>query len=147
MLQEAHELQLFNANQRLLLDWSLKQRSALSEKGLPKTRAEADRLLAEHRDWKVRVWLPADTRGSGNTTLLTLQTEIDARAERLDSVRDFGLGLIRSGHGSKAEIQKALKQLEEAKGGLERAWLDRGLTLEQAHTLTVRVQILDERHQ
>ncbi|XP_028993920.1 spectrin beta chain, non-erythrocytic 1 isoform X2 [Betta splendens] len=115
-LQEAHELQLFKANQRLLLDWSIKQSSDLAEKGLPKTRVEADQLLEEHQDWK---------------------TEIDARAERMDSVRDFGLGLIRSGHNSKAEIQKALKQLEEAKAGLERAWLDRGVTLEQAHTLTI----------
>lgn len=66
-----------------------------------------------------------------------LQTEIDARSERIDSVRGFGLGLIRSGHSSKAEIQKALKQLEEAKAVLDRAWLDRSVILEQARTLQV----------
>lgn len=53
-LQEAHQLQLFKANQRLLLDWSLKQTGELADKGLPRTRAEADRLAVEHRDRKVR---------------------------------------------------------------------------------------------
>uniref|UniRef100_A0A3P8T408 Spectrin, beta, non-erythrocytic 5 n=1 Tax=Amphiprion percula TaxID=161767 RepID=A0A3P8T408_AMPPE len=113
-LQEAHQLQLFKANQCLLLEWSLKQSSDMSEKGLPKTRTEAERLIVEHQDWK---------------------TEIDARAERIDSVQDFGLGLIRSGHGSKADIQKALKQLEEVKAGLDRTWMNRNTTLEQARTL------------
>ncbi|XP_035529504.1 spectrin beta chain, non-erythrocytic 5 [Morone saxatilis] len=122
-LQEAHQLQLFKANQRLLLEWSVKQSSEMAEKGLPKTRAEADRLLVEHQDWK---------------------TEIDARGERIDSVRDFGLGLIRSGHSSKAEIQKALNQLEEAKSGLDRAWLNRNKTLEQARTLQVFLASVEE---
>ncbi|XP_029317025.1 LOW QUALITY PROTEIN: spectrin beta chain, non-erythrocytic 5 [Cottoperca gobio] len=115
-LQEALHLQLFKANQRLLLEWSVKQSSEMAEKGLPKTRAEADRLIVEHQDWK---------------------TEIDARAERIDSVRDYGRSLIRSGDGSKAEIQKALNQLEEAKSELDRAWLNRNTTLEQARTLQV----------
>uniref|UniRef100_I3J096 Spectrin, beta, non-erythrocytic 5 n=1 Tax=Oreochromis niloticus TaxID=8128 RepID=I3J096_ORENI len=115
-LQEAHQLQLFKANQRLLLEWSLKQSSEMAEKGLPKTRTEADRLIVEHQDWR---------------------TEIDARAERINSVKDFGLGLIRSGHSSKSEIQKALNQLEEAKAGLDRAWLNRNITLEQARTLQI----------
>ncbi|XP_028251320.1 spectrin beta chain, non-erythrocytic 5 [Parambassis ranga] len=115
-LQEAHQLQLFKANQRLLLDWGVKQSTEMAEKGLPKTRAEADRLMVEHQDWK---------------------TEIDARAERMDSVRDFGLGLIRSGHGSNPEIQKALNQLEEAKATLDQAWLHRNMTLEQACLLQV----------
>lgn len=66
-----------------------------------------------------------------------VQTEIDARTERMDSVRDFGLGLIRSGHSLKADIQKALNQLEEAKSRLDQAWLNRNMTLEQARTLQV----------
>lgn len=66
-----------------------------------------------------------------------MQKEIDARTERLDSVRDFGLGLIRSCHSAKSEIQKALSQLEEAKSGLDRAWLKRNMNLEQARTLQV----------
>lgn len=68
-----------------------------------------------------------------------MQTEIDARAERIDSVRDFGLGLIRSGHTSKSKIQKSLSQLEEAKSGLDRAWLNRNTALEQARTLQVMI--------
>ncbi|XP_028422093.1 spectrin beta chain, non-erythrocytic 5 [Perca flavescens] len=122
-LHEAHQLQLFKANQRLLLEWSVKQSGEMAEKGLPKTRAEADRLILEHQDWK---------------------TEIDARAERIDSVRDFGLGLIRSCHGSKAEIQKALNQLEEAKSGLDRAWQNRSTTLEQARTLQVFLSSVEQ---
>lgn len=54
-LQEAHQLQLFKANQRLLLEWSVKLSGEMAEKGLPKTRAEADRLIVEHQDWKVTV--------------------------------------------------------------------------------------------
>ncbi|XP_054861726.1 spectrin beta chain, non-erythrocytic 5 isoform X3 [Amphiprion ocellaris] len=122
-LQEAHQLQLFKANQRLLLEWSLKQSSDMSEKGVPKTRTEAERLIVEHQDWK---------------------TEIDARAERIDSVQDFGLGLIRSGHGSKTEIQKALKQLEEVKAGLDRTWMNRNTTLEQARTLQMFLSSVEQ---
>ncbi|XP_034432002.1 spectrin beta chain, non-erythrocytic 1 [Hippoglossus hippoglossus] len=122
-LQEAHQLQLFKANQRLLLEWSIKQSKEMAEKGLPKTRAEADRLIVEHRDWK---------------------TEINARADRIASVRDFGLGLIRSGHGSQAELQKALNQLEEAKAGLDAAWLKRSTTLEQARTLKVFLSSVEQ---
>ncbi|KAF3845474.1 hypothetical protein F7725_008637 [Dissostichus mawsoni] len=107
--------ELFKANQRLLLEWSVKQSGEMAEKGLPKTRAEAERLIVEHQDWK-----------------------------RIDSVRDFGLGLIRSGHGLKAEIQKALNQLEEAKSGLDRAWLNRNTALEQARTLQVFLSSVDQ---
>jgi len=84
------------------------------------------------------------TSGSlSNSNVTVSQTEIDARAERIASVRDFGLGLIRSdlvrsGPGSKAEIQKALNQLEDAKSELDRAWQHRITRLEQARTLQVR---------
>ncbi|XP_029982912.1 spectrin beta chain, non-erythrocytic 5 [Sphaeramia orbicularis] len=122
-LQEAHQLQLFKANQRLLLEWSLKQSSEMAEKGLPKTWSEADQLIVEHRDWK---------------------TEIDARAERIDSVQDFGQRLIRAGHSSKAEIQKNLNQLEEAKAGLDRAWMRRSSVLEQARTLQIFLSSLEQ---
>ncbi|KAF7648029.1 hypothetical protein LDENG_00163000 [Lucifuga dentata] len=122
-LQEAHQLQLFKANQRLLLEWSVKQSSDMEEKSLPKTRAEADRLLVEHQDWK---------------------TEIDARGERIDSVRDFGLDLVRSGHSSKTMIHKALKQLEEAKAGLDQAWMKRKTTLEQARILQVFLSSVEQ---
>ncbi|XP_062252883.1 spectrin beta chain, non-erythrocytic 5 [Platichthys flesus] len=122
-LQEAHQLQLFKANQRLLLEWSIKQSKEMAEKGLPKTRAEADRLIVEHQDWK---------------------TEINARADRIASVRDFGLGLIRSGHGSQAELQKNLNQLEEARAGLDAAWLRRSTTLEQARTLKVFLSSVEQ---
>ncbi|XP_024910886.1 spectrin beta chain, non-erythrocytic 5 isoform X2 [Cynoglossus semilaevis] len=115
-LQEVHQLMLFKANQRLLLEWSIKQSNDMKEKTLPKSRTEVERLILEHQDWK---------------------TEINARTERIDSVRDFGLGLIRSNHSSKAEIQKCLQQLEEAKEGLERAWLNRSKALEQSRTLQV----------
>lgn len=79
------------------------------------------------------------THTDANWILLFAQTEIDARRERIDSVRDFGQGLIRSGHSSKTEIQRALSQLEEAKSGLDRAWLNRNTTLEQARTQQVMI--------
>lgn len=61
----------------------------------------------------------------------------------MGSIQEFGLGLIRSGHGSTSAIQKSLTQLEEAKFELDQAWLKRRTTLEQARTLQVtRVQRL-----
>ncbi|CAN9501902.1 unnamed protein product [Ophioblennius macclurei] len=122
-LQEAHQLQLFKANQRLLLEWNLKQSADMAEKGLPKSRGEAERLLVEHQDWK---------------------TEIDARAERVDSARDFGQGLIRSGHSSKSQIQASLKQLEEAKEGLDRSWKSRLSVLDQARMLQVFLSSVEQ---
>ncbi|XP_053700420.1 spectrin beta chain, non-erythrocytic 5 [Synchiropus splendidus] len=113
-LQESHQLQLFKANQRLLLDWSLRQFSEMADKGLPRSRAESERLLVEHQEWK---------------------TEMDTRGERVDSVRDLGLRLITSGHSSKADIQEALEQLEEAGARLGQAWRERQRSLQQAHSL------------
>ncbi|KAK0154565.1 hypothetical protein N1851_003327 [Merluccius polli] len=52
-LQEAHQLQLFRANQHLLLGWSVRRSKELQEKLLPNSRAEALELLQEHQDWKV----------------------------------------------------------------------------------------------
>lgn len=52
-LQESHQLQLFKANQQLLLDWTLKQSAEMGKKGLPKSKAEAESLIVEHQDWKV----------------------------------------------------------------------------------------------
>lgn len=53
-MQESHQLQLFKANQRLLLDWTLKQTAEMGKKGLPKTKAEAESLIVEHQDWMVQ---------------------------------------------------------------------------------------------
>ncbi|XP_076156260.1 spectrin beta chain, non-erythrocytic 5 [Alosa pseudoharengus] len=115
-LHDAHELQLFKANQRLLLDVTLKNSSEMEQKGLPKSKAEAERMIAEHQDWK---------------------TEIDARADRIDSVRSFGQRLVKAGHRSAEEIKTALTSLEDAKKGLAKAWQDRRTMLDQALSLQV----------
>lgn len=52
-LQESHQLQLFKANQRLLLDWNLKQSNEMAKKGLPKSKTEAESFILEHQNWKV----------------------------------------------------------------------------------------------
>lgn len=52
-LQESHQLQLFKANQRLLLDWNLKQSNEMAKKGLPKNKTEAESFILEHQNWKV----------------------------------------------------------------------------------------------
>lgn len=54
-LQEVHQLMLFKANQRLLLEWSIKQSNDMKEKTLPKSRTEVERLILEHQDWKVSI--------------------------------------------------------------------------------------------
>ncbi len=52
-LQESHQLQLFKANQRLVLDWTLKQSDEMVKKGLPKNKTEAESFILEHQNWKV----------------------------------------------------------------------------------------------
>lgn len=52
-MQESHQLQLFKANQRLLLDWTLKQSDEMVKKGLPKNKTEAESFILEHQNWKV----------------------------------------------------------------------------------------------
>ncbi|XP_036450101.1 spectrin beta chain, non-erythrocytic 5 isoform X2 [Colossoma macropomum] len=115
-LQESHQFQLFKANQRLLLDWTLKQTAEIGKKGLPKSKAEAESFIVEHQDWKA---------------------EIDARGERIDSVKHFGQNLVKSGHSDTAEIKKALNKLEDAKDGLIQAWEERKTTLNQALDLQI----------
>lgn len=53
-MHDAHELQLFKANQRLLLDVTMKNSSEMAQKGLPKSKEEAESMIAEHQDWKVK---------------------------------------------------------------------------------------------
>ncbi|XP_049319614.1 spectrin beta chain, non-erythrocytic 5 isoform X1 [Astyanax mexicanus] len=115
-LQESHQLCLFKANQRLLLDWTLKQTAEIGKKGLPKSKTEAETFIVEHQDWKA---------------------EIDARGERIDSVKKFGQNLMKSGHSDAAEIKKALNKLEEAKDGLLQAWEERKAKLDQALDLQI----------
>nr|XP_055027307.1 spectrin beta chain, non-erythrocytic 5 [Misgurnus anguillicaudatus] len=115
-LQESHQLQLFKANQRLLLDWTLKQNDEMVKKGLPKNKTEAESFIVEHQDWKA---------------------EIDARGERIDSVKSFGQNLVKSGHGDSAEIKEALRRLEDAKLKLAETWVDRKETLDQALKLQI----------
>ncbi|KAJ0009205.1 hypothetical protein NQD34_016620 [Periophthalmus magnuspinnatus] len=122
-LQEAHQLQLFKANQRLLLDWCKKCSRDMEQRGAPESPEEAEQFLTEHTDWR---------------------EEIDARSERIDSVKDFGLGMIRSGHEFKSEIQRALDQLDHAKSDLEQAWTKRGLVLEQARTLQMFLSSVEQ---
>ncbi|KAF7704200.1 hypothetical protein HF521_021272 [Silurus meridionalis] len=115
-LQESHQLQLFKANQRLLLDWTLKQTAEMGKKGLPKSKAEAESLIVEHKDWKA---------------------EMDARCERIDSVKNFGQNLVKSSHSEKLEVKKALSNLADAKVRLIQAWEERMTTLDQALELQV----------
>uniref|UniRef100_A0A673I813 Spectrin beta chain, non-erythrocytic 2-like n=1 Tax=Sinocyclocheilus rhinocerous TaxID=307959 RepID=A0A673I813_9TELE len=122
-LQESHQLQLFKANQRLLLDWTLKQSAEMVKKGLPKNKTEAESFILEHQNWKA---------------------EIDARSERIDSVKSFGQNLVKSGHSDSAEIKEALRKLEDAKTKLAQAWEDRKKTLDQALKLQIFLGYADQ---
>ncbi|TSO67499.1 Spectrin beta chain, non-erythrocytic 5 [Bagarius yarrelli] len=122
-LQESHQLQLFKGNQHLLLDWTIKQTTEMGKKRLPKSKAQAESLIVEHHDWKV---------------------EIDARGERIDSVKNFGQSLVKSGHSKTAEIKKALSKLEDAKVSLIQAWEERKKTLDQALELQIFLGNVDQ---
>lgn len=69
--------------------------------------------------------------------LLWLKAEIDARGDRIDSVKNFGQNLVTSGHSEIAEIKKALSKLQDAKVKLIQAWEERKTTLDQALELQV----------
>ncbi|XP_026142105.1 spectrin beta chain, non-erythrocytic 5 isoform X1 [Carassius auratus] len=122
-LQESHQLQLFKANQRLLLDWTLKQSAEMVKKGLPKNKTEAESFILEHQNWKA---------------------EIDARSERIDSVKSFGQNLVKSGHSDSAEIKDALRKMEDTKTKLSQAWEDRKKTLDQALKLQIFLGYADQ---
>ncbi|KAK0147077.1 Spectrin alpha chain, non-erythrocytic 1 [Merluccius polli] len=70
---------------------------------------------------------------------------MEAREDRVASVRDFGLGLVRSGHGSAAEIQKAVEQLDDAQRTLHTAWGDRKTLLGHAKDLQDFLVVLEQR--
>ncbi|KAI2654409.1 Spectrin beta chain, non-erythrocytic 5 [Labeo rohita] len=122
-LQESHGLQMFKANQRLLLDLTLKQSDEMVKKGLPKNKKEAESFILEHKNWKA---------------------EIDARAERINSVKSSGENLVKSGHSDSAEIKEALRKLEDAKTKLSQAWEDRKKTLDQALQLQIFLGYVDQ---
>ncbi|XP_073682671.1 spectrin beta chain, non-erythrocytic 5 [Garra rufa] len=122
-LQESHKLQMFKANQRLLLDLTLKQSDEMVKKGLPKNKKEAESFILEHQNWKA---------------------EIDARGERIASVKSSGEGLVKSGHSDSAEIKEALRKLEDAKTKLAQAWEDRKKTLDQALKLQIFLGYADQ---
>ncbi|TRY84982.1 hypothetical protein DNTS_028857 [Danionella cerebrum] len=122
-LQEAHQLHLFKANQRLLLDWTLKQSDEMGKKGLPKSKSEAESFILEHQNWKA---------------------EIDARGDRIDSVRSFGQNLVKSGHSNSAEVKDALQKLEDAKAKLNKVWDERRKTLDQALELQIFLAYADQ---
>ncbi|XP_043119308.1 spectrin beta chain, non-erythrocytic 5 isoform X2 [Puntigrus tetrazona] len=122
-LQESHQLQLFKANQRLLLDWTMKQSDEMVKKGLPKNKTEAESFILEHQNWKA---------------------EIDARSERVDSVKSFGQNLVKSGHSDSAEIKEALRKLEDAKTKLAQTWEDRKKILDQALKLQIFLGYADQ---
>ncbi|KAK2878694.1 hypothetical protein Q8A67_019485 [Cirrhinus molitorella] len=122
-LQESHQLQEFKANQRLLLDWTLKQSDEMVKKGLPKNKTEAESFIQEHQNWKA---------------------EIDARGERIDSVKAFGEGLVKNSHNDSAEIKEALRKLEDAKTKRAHAWEDRKKILDQALKLQIFLGYADQ---
>ncbi|XP_016396675.1 spectrin alpha chain, erythrocytic 1-like [Sinocyclocheilus rhinocerous] len=93
------------------------------KKGLPKNKTEAESFIQEHQNWKA---------------------EIDARGERIDSVKSFGQNLVKSGHSDSAEIKEALHKLKDAKTKLAQAWEDRKKTLDQALKLQIFLGYADQ---
>ena len=74
--------------------------------------------------------------------LLSLQehrTEIDARAGTFQAFEQFGQQLLARGHYASPEIQQKLEALDSERAGLEKAWVQRRMMLDQCLELQVPV--------
>ncbi|XP_072120569.1 spectrin beta chain, non-erythrocytic 5 [Mobula birostris] len=115
-LEASYQLQKFNRTLRELLDWAQLVKSLMGEGRLPKSKQEAESMLEEHQERK---------------------TEIQARGERFDAVRNVAAELVAAGHYASLDIKQSLSKVEETWTTLNEAWRDRSNKLAEAFDLQV----------
>ncbi|XP_059505307.1 spectrin beta chain, non-erythrocytic 5 isoform X2 [Stegostoma tigrinum] len=115
-LEASYQLQKFNRTVRELLDWAQVMEGLMGQGSLPKSKQEADAMIAEHQERK---------------------TEIQARMERFDTVRNVGVELVAAGHYASADIRQSLAMVEKTWTTLNEAWQERGTRLAEVSDLQI----------
>ncbi|XP_053553803.1 spectrin beta chain, non-erythrocytic 5 [Bombina bombina] len=122
-LDAAYHLQRFNSDIRELMNWMQKLQALMEGSSLPKTSVDVKTRIEEHQERKA---------------------EIEARAERYNSVKISGQKLCNSGHYASEEIRSSLSKVEETWDKLVNAWREQNLKLCQARDLQSFFSIVDQ---
>ncbi|KAJ8346496.1 hypothetical protein SKAU_G00278970 [Synaphobranchus kaupii] len=109
-LGNSHDLQRFISDFRDLMSWINGIRGLVSSEELAKDVTGAEALLERHQEHR---------------------TEIDARAGTFQAFEQYGQQLLGRGHYASTEIQQQLQALDREREGLEKAWAERRVMLEQ----------------
>ncbi|XP_067895807.1 spectrin beta chain, non-erythrocytic 5 isoform X2 [Heterodontus francisci] len=115
-LEASYQLQKFNRTVRELMDWAQWMKALMGEGSLPKSKQEAESMIEEHQERK---------------------TEIQARGERFDAVRNVAVELVTAGHYASPDIRQSLSKVEETWTILNEAWQDRSTRLAEAIDLQI----------
>ncbi|KAM4689983.1 spectrin beta chain, non-erythrocytic 5 [Rhinophrynus dorsalis] len=122
-LDASYHLQRFNSDIRELMNWIQKLQALIEGGGLPKTSMEVEARFEEHQERKA---------------------EIEARAERYQSVKISGQKLCNTGHYAADDIWLSLSKVEEAWNELIQAWREQNSRLRQARDLQTFFSIVDQ---
>ncbi|XP_069465273.1 spectrin alpha chain, non-erythrocytic 1 isoform X4 [Ambystoma mexicanum] len=109
-LGDSHDLQRFLSDFRDLMSWINGIRGLVSSDELAKDVTGAEALLERHQEHR---------------------TEIDARAGTFLAFEQFGQQLLARGHYASPEIKEKLDNLDQERAGLEKAWVQRRMMLDQ----------------
>uniref|UniRef100_UPI00398EAE6B spectrin beta chain, non-erythrocytic 5 n=1 Tax=Pristiophorus japonicus TaxID=55135 RepID=UPI00398EAE6B len=115
-LEASYQLQKFNRTVRELTDWAQWMKAPMREGSLPKSKQEAESMIEEHQERK---------------------TEIQARGERFDAVKNVAVELVTAGHYASPDIKQSLSKVEETWTTLNQAWQDRSTRLAEARDLQI----------
>ncbi|XP_075049076.1 spectrin beta chain, non-erythrocytic 5 [Mixophyes fleayi] len=122
-LDASYHLQRFNADIREIMDWMQKLQALMEVASLPKNVGDVEARIEEHQERKA---------------------EIEARTERLDSVKSSGQKLSNLGHYAADEIRLAVSKMEESWAELVKSWREQNLKLCQARDLQIFFSIVDQ---
>ncbi|KAM4663546.1 spectrin beta chain, non-erythrocytic 5 [Discoglossus pictus] len=122
-LDAAYHLQRFNSDIRELMSWMQKLQALMEGGGLPKNLGDVEARIEEHRERKA---------------------EIEARAERYNSLKISGQKMIKSDHYAASEIQDSLSKVEKAWDELVKIWREQNLRLRQAQDLQAFFSIVEQ---
>ncbi|XP_055497034.1 spectrin beta chain, non-erythrocytic 5 [Leucoraja erinacea] len=115
-LEASYQLQKFNRTVLELIDWAHWMKALVGERRLAMSKREAESMIDEHQERK---------------------TEIQARGERFDAVKNVAVGLVAEGHYASTDIKQSLSKVEETWTTLNEAWHERSHRLAEAWDLQI----------
>merc|ERR1712079_289467 len=106
----AYDLQRFLSDYRDLMTWVSSMKSLICTDELATDVTGAEALLERHQEHR---------------------TEIDARSGTFQAFELFGQQLLQADHFAAPEVQEKLERMSDAREDLEKAWIARGMQLDQ----------------